>query len=425
MNERFLSRLAAEVRELEANGAAKGMERCIGSLLPATEKAGPRYRLAGFGGRRFLRMNSNGYLGLSRHPAVIAAAERAVRRYGMGPEAVRFISGTFAPHAALESRLAAFHDRPAAVAFNAAYTTMLGVLPSLAHDRTLILSDALNHNCIINAIRLARAGRAGVVPHGDAAALAARLRAAGRRRAGRPERVLVVTDGVFSMRGNHAPLDTIREIIDGFEPVFSEGVSLIVDDSHGIGAYGPTGRGTEEVCETRADVLVGTLGKAFGVNGGYVVGEAPLIRYLREKAPPYIYSNPIGPGEAAAAEAAVRLVSGAWGRKRVRRVNELAARLRARLGDLGWETVPAEHPIVALLVRDPGRMRRLVGRLFEGGILATGLRYPVVPHGDETIRFQVSAEHSPQDIDRVAEVLGGSRTARGRGGRSGTDRATG
>jgi glycine C-acetyltransferase len=394
--------LQAHVADLEAKGTAKGREFVVTRVLPATASRGPRFHLEGEGDREFLRMNSNSYLGLSSHPKVRAAEEEAVREYGVGPGAVRFISGSYTPHVELESRLARFHDREAGMIFSSAYATVLGTLVPLVTGDTVVISDELNHNCIINAMRLARPKDKVVYPHLDLGALEAALEA----HAGRAKRALVVTDGIFSMRGVHAPLEKITEICRRWDHGYEENVVLVVDDSHGVGAFGATGRGTEEyTASPPVDVLIGTLGKAFGVNGGYVVSTAPVIRFLRESAPTYIYSNPITVAEAAACIAALDVVESEEGAELLERLRTLTRRFEVGLVGRGFETLPGDHPVVPLLVRDTHRTRALVRHLFQEGILATGLTYPVVPRGDEEIRFQVNADHTASDIDRVLEVL--------------------
>src|SRR5262249_38396030 len=289
--------LAHRLDEFGRTGRLKGEESVIAGVIPPRNGKGPRYLLDGQGDRPFLRMNSNSYLGLGLHPKVMAAEEEAVRRNGTGPGAVRFISGTWAAHAALERRIASFHRRSAAMLFSSAYATVMGILPPLITERTAVISDELNHNCIINAIALARPAEKRIYRHLDMAELERHLTDV----AGSCSRVIVVTDGVFSMRGDHAPLGRIRELVERFDTAFAEDALLIVDDSHGAGALGRTGRGTEEVTlPAAADLLVATLGKAFGVNGGYVTGSDTVVRYLREASPFYIYSNPITPAEAAA-----------------------------------------------------------------------------------------------------------------------------
>jgi glycine C-acetyltransferase len=216
----------------------------------------------------------------------------------------------------------------------------------------------------------------------------------------------VVTDGIFSMRGDHAPLDRIMELARAHDAAFEENVLVIVDDSHGVGAFGATGRGTEEYANAApADLLVATLGKAFGVNGGYVAGDETVIRYLRETSPFYVYSNPITPAEAGAALNAVDLVDSAVGKALLTHLRAMTARFKAGLIRSGYETLPGEHPVVPLIVRDTARTSALVAHLRRHGILATGLNFPVVPKGDEEIRFQISADHTPDDIDLALDVL--------------------
>jgi glycine C-acetyltransferase len=394
--------LAERLDQLGRSGRLKGTESVIIGVAPPRDGKGPRYLLEGEGDRPFLRMNSNSYLGLALNARVMAAEDTAVYHYGTGPGAVRFISGTWAPHAALERRLAQFHGRTAAMLFSSAYATVMGILPPLITDRTAVISDELNHNCIINAIALARPAEKRIYPHLDIAELERHLAEVSLS----CSRAIVVTDGVFSMRGDHAPLASIRDIVDRFDSDFSENALLVVDDSHGVGAVGRTGRGTEEITRPgAADLLVATLGKALGVNGGYVVGSDTLVGYLRETSPFYIYSNPITPAEAAAALAAIETVDGPDGAALLGQLRAMTDRFRRGLADLGLETLPGQHPVVPLMVRDSERTSRIVTHLRREAILATGLNYPVVPKGAEEIRFQISADHTPADIDEALAAL--------------------
>jgi glycine C-acetyltransferase len=394
--------LDAHVATLEAEGRSKGAEAVVTRVIKPEGDQGPRFMLRGEGERQFIRMNSNSYLGLDLREEVIRAAEEGSTAFGAGPGAVRFISGTYEAHTELERRLAQFHGREAAMIFSSAYATVMGVLTPLITAETIVVSDALNHNCIINALRLARPADKLVYPNLDLEALD---RACGDA-AGRAKRLIVVTDGIFSMRGNHAPLAEIARIVRRHDAKFEENAFLVVDDSHGVGACGETGRGTEELTGAKADLLIGTMGKAFGVNGGYVVGPDAVIRFLRETSPFYIYSNPITPGEAKAATTALEVVDSPLGRQLLKRLRSLTLRFEKGLEELGLEMIKGDHPIVPLMVRDTDRTRRLVQHLFDHGVLATGLTYPVVPHGDEKIRFQVNADDTEADIDRVLEVLG-------------------
>ena len=401
-----IDRLDAVLREhvasLERSGTAKGEEAVVVAVRRPEAERGPRFLLQGEGDKEFIRMNSNSYLGMGLRPAVIRAEEEATRAFGTGPGAVRFISGTYAAHVALEQELAVFHEREAGMVFSSAYATVVSTITPLVSAETVLVSDELNHNCIINAMRLARPAGKAIYPHNDTAALEAALI----EWKGKAKRALVVTDGVFSMRGDHAPLAEIMEICMRHDADYAENVVCLVDDSHGVGAFGETGRGTEEfTASPPADILVGTLGKAFGVNGGYVVADADTIRFLRESSQMYIYSNPITVGEAAAALASVRLVASPEGRRLLDRLRALTRRFEEGLGRVGIETIPGEHPVVPLMIRDTARTRELVAYLREHGVLVTGLTYPVVPKGDEEIRAQVNADHTEADIDHVLGLL--------------------
>jgi glycine C-acetyltransferase len=400
--DRLHSILAAELAALSERGTAKRDEPVITRALPPADGRGPRVELAGEGSRRFLKMNSNGYLGLTHRRELMRAEEEAVEAFGTGPAAVRFISGTYEPHVRLEERLARFHGREAGMIFSSAYATVVSLLVPLITVDTAVVSDELNHNCIINAIRLARPLSKEVYKHLDLGALEQKLAAA----AGKARRALVVTDGIFSMRGDHAPLPEILALARRFDGEFPENVLVVVDDSHGVGSFGRSGRGTEEQTGSGpADLLVATLGKALGVNGGYVVGSRTVLHYLRETSPMYIYSNPITVGEAAAALAALDILDSPEGLHLLEHLRAMTSRFQQGLLRLGYETIPGAHPVVPLMVRDTARTRALVAHLKANGILATGLAYPVVPRGDEEIRFQVNASHTQADIDEVLAAL--------------------
>lgn len=394
--------VSAEVAALSGEGRAKAPERVLSGFVPAAGGRGPRYLLQGQQGE-YLRMNANSYLSLSHHPAVLHAADEAARVFGAGPGAVRFIDGTSVHHVALESRIAAFTGRPAAKAFNSAYTTVLGTAIALTGPDTFWIGDALNHNCIIRAMRIANVpgDRRSIFAHNDADDLARKLEAV-------PDginRVIVIFDGIFSMRGDAAPLRELLSVTAPHDRRFRDGVVTMMDDSHGIGAYGATGRGTEEHAGARVDVLIGTFGKAFGVNGGFVAASPELIEAVRQKADTYIYTNPLGAADCAAAVAAIDIADGAEGRERLANLGARTRQLREGLAALGLESIPGPHPVVPLLVRSTEKVRAIVAGLFERHILAVGLTFPVVPRGDETIRFQVNAAHTEADIVQVLDAL--------------------
>jgi len=393
--------LNESLNDLKKRGTFKGKETLITGIKPAEPGKGPRYFIEGQGDKEFLKMNGNSYLGLSLHLEVIEAEEEGARKFGAGPGAVRFISGTYQPHAELEKRLAKFHGREAAMIFSSAYSTVMGIVTPLISNDTIVISDELNHNCIINAIRLSRPAGKSVYKHLNMIELETMLK----ENVGKGKRAIVLTDGIFSMRGDYAPLDSIVDICKKYDSKYEEGVITVVDDSHGVGSFGKTGRGVEEYTNRKADILVSTLGKALGVNGGYVVASSITINYLRETAPFYIYSNPITASEATASMKALEILDSERGLKLLQHMRSLTKQFEEGLQQLDFEILSSEHPVVPLMIRDTQKTTELVRYLFENGILATGLNYPVVPRGDEEIRFQIAADHTENDIDYVLVVL--------------------
>ena len=387
-------RLSNTLNDLRSAGTYKVLRNIAAPMAPVTV-------IEGIG--EVLVFCSNNYLGLADHPAVLEAGIAGLRQYGAGTASVRFICGSFECHRALEQKVAEFFGAEAALTYTSCWNANEGLLPAITEAGDAMVSDELNHASIIDAGRLSRASRT-VFAHSDMDALASALLETGAA----PVK-FVVTDGVFSMRGDYAPLDEIVAICDRHEADFAEGIITIVDDSHGVGAFGASGRGTEEQTGGRADILIGTLGKAFGVNGGYVVADAATVGYLRETSPTYIYSNPITPAEAAAAAESIRILEGAEGRQRLKNLAQRSEQLRTGLTDLGYETIPGDHPIVPIMIRDTDKTSALVAHLFENNILVTGLNYPVVPKGDEEIRLQVSASHTEADIDYLLDALRGFR----------------
>ncbi len=395
--------LERDVAQLQSEGRAKAPERVIVGTVPPTGAYGRRYKLAGHGDKEFIRMNSNSYLSLSHHPDVLAAADAATHQFGAGPGAVRFIDGTIAAHVELEDRIARFTGRPAAKIFNSAYTTNLGLALAIQNQKTFWIGDALNHNCIIRAMRIAHvpSQNKAIFRHNDMAHLASLLEQV-------PdgiERVVVIFDGVFSMRGDTAPVAAINAVLAPYRDRWPEGLVTVIDDSHGIGAFGETGRGTEEVEGAQVDIIVGTFGKAFGVNGGFVAASPAVIEAVRQKADTYIYTNPLSVADCAAAKVAVDIADSAEGRARLANLRARQAQFRAGLARLGLETIPGVHPVTPLMVRDTAKTTRMVDAFTEHGVLVVGLNYPVVPEGDQTIRFQINAAHTEADIDVVLGIL--------------------
>jgi glycine C-acetyltransferase len=391
-----------EVEELQATGIAKGKENIVTQVRHAKESRGPRFLLAGEGEKEFIRLNSNSYLGLGLHPKVIEAEEFASSRFGAGPGAVRFISGSYSVHKNLETELARFHDRQASMIFSSAYATIISTITSIVTKDTVVISDKLNHNCIINGTRMSSACGKVIYPHLDMDALSSSLK----QWAGKAKRALIITDGIFSMRGDHAPLDQIMDIAKKHDQDYEENAVVLVDDSHGVGAIGETGRGVEEFTgSVPVDILVGTLGKAFGVNGGYVTSSNAVVDFLREKSPMYIYSNPITAGEASAASKAVQIVNSTEGKSLLKNLRRLTKHFEDGVTAIGIETIPGDHPVVPLMIRNTDQTRSLTKYLYQNGVLVTGLTYPVVPKGDEEIRVQINADLTMEDIDSVLELL--------------------
>ena len=243
--------------------------------------------------------------------------------------------------------------------------------------------------------------RKGIYAHNDMGALKKCLEKVPRD----VERVVIIFDGIFSMRGDYAPIDKIKETAEPFGNRFKDGVITVVDDSHGIGAYGKTGRGTPEFSGAQPDVIVGTFGKAFGVNGGFVAASEAIVEAIRQKADTYIYTNPLSVADCSAAFRALEICDGQEGRKRLNDLSERIQQFRLGIDSLGLESIPGPHAVVPLMIRDTAKTHRMVQHLFEQGVLVVGLTFPVVPRGDETIRVQLNAAHTRADVDYVLQVL--------------------
>jgi glycine C-acetyltransferase len=385
----------AEVEAITAEGRAKQPERIIVDYIPPSGNKGPRYKLAG-SNKEFIRMNTNSYLDLSNHPKVMHEADAATARLGVGPGAVRFIDGTFQQHIDLESRIAKFTKYESAKIFNSAYTSNLALALAVSNKTTFWIGDELNHNSIIRAMRISNIPRENrsIYKHNDMVELRKCLEnvPAGIKR------VCVIFDGIFSMRGDCAPMAEIKTICDEFHEKFEEGVITIVDDSHGIGAYGANGGGTNEHTNTQADIMVGTFGKAFGVNGGFIAASKELTELIRQKSDTYIYTNPLSVADCAAAIESINICDSDEGRTRLKNLSARIAQFRQGLADLGLESIEGPHPVVPILVRDTAKTHKLVKALYEKGILVVGLTFPVVPKGSETIRVQINAGLTESDI---------------------------
>lgn len=395
--------LFQELATLQIEGRTKPKERVISNYVPPSGDRGPRYTIEGCDGE-FIRLNSNSYLSLSNHPALIEAADEATHSCGVGPGAVRFIDGTYHYHTALENRVAAFVNKPAAKIFNSAYTSNCGLALAIGSKQTHWIGDQLNHNSIIRAMRISGvpSNHKGIYKHNDMDDLRRCLDEVGED----IERVVVIFDGIFSMRGDYAPIDKILEICAEYNDRFRDGVITVVDDSHGIGAYGETGRGTPEFAGGIPDIIVGTFGKAFGVNGGFIAASETVIEAVRQKADTYIYTNPLSVADCAAATRALEICDSSEGVQLLANLKARTTQFRKGLSKLGLESIDGPHPVVPVMVRDTDRTHAMVTRLFEKGVLVVGLTFPVVPKGDESMRFQINAAHTEADINYVLSVLG-------------------
>ncbi len=375
-----------ELEELERTGMRR--------TLRTVDGVGPRVTVDG---RDVLLLCSNNYLGLAGHPALIEAAAAATRRHGAGSGASRLVSGTLPPHAALEERLAAFKGSEAALLFNSGFAANTGILQGLFGPDDTIFSDALNHASLIDGCRLSRA-RTLVYPHGDTAALEALLADESAQRRGR---WLIVSDGVFSMDGDVAPLAELCRLKERYDAL------LMVDDAHGTGVLGATGRGTAEHCGClgRIDLQMGTLGKALGGAGAYLAAPRVVIDTLVNRSRPLIFSTSLPPGVPAAALAALDLVEadeGAQLRRRLAANRELFA---ARLRTAGLDLLTSATQIVPVLVGEPAPTMAITRRLLEAGIFLQGIRPPTVPAGTCRLRATVMATHDPGELCAAADLI--------------------
>ncbi|HET6505310.1 MAG TPA: glycine C-acetyltransferase [Baekduia sp.] len=381
MTTETLEQIDAELRTLRAEGLHKP-ERLIASAQGA--------RVTLRDGHEVLNLCANNYLGLADHPAVLEAARDALERWGFGMASVRFICGTQVIHRELEERISSFLGTADTILYNSCFDANGGLFDTLMGPEDAIVSDALNHASIIDGIRLSRARRLRYA-NGDMDELRARLAEAAEAGA---RRLLVATDGVFSMDGYVARLDRICDLADEF------GALVMVDDSHAVGFVGPGGRGTPALLGVaeRVDILTGTLGKALGgASGGYVAGRAEIVELLRQRSRPYLFSNTIAPPIVAATLRALDLVEeGDAARAQLAANTE---RFRAGLAGHGLEVLPGDHPIVPVMYGKADAAVAVAERLLDEGVYAIPFSFPVVPRGQARIRTQMSAAHSVADVD--------------------------
>jgi glycine C-acetyltransferase len=344
-------------------------------------------------GRRVLNLCSNNYLGLANHPRLKEAARQAIETYGVGPGAVRTIAGTMDLHLELEKRLAAFKGVEAAISFQSGFSANLAVIPALVGEEDVIFSDELNHASIIDGCRLSRA-RVVRYRHADPDDLRRVVRETGDYR-----RALFVTDGVFSMDGDIAPLDRLAGVAE------ENNLMLMVDDAHGEGVLGRGGRGIVDHygLHGRVDIEVGTMSKAFGVVGGYVAGRQAVVAWLHQRGRPFLFSSAVTPADVAACIAAVDLLEESTAQ--VDRLWENGRYFKAKMKDLGFDTGFSETPITPVMLGEAPLAQQFSRRLFEEGVFATAIGFPTVPRGKARIRVMISAAHTTADLDQALAIF--------------------
>jgi len=374
-----MERLLESLREMKEKGLYRELR-----YLEAAQ--GPRTVMEG---RDVLLLSSNNYLGLCSDERLKRAAVSAIEKYGVGSGGCRLITGSYDIHRELEERLARFKGTEACIVFNTGYMANLGTIASLTDRNWVIFSDSLNHASIVDGCRLSGA-RIVIYRHADADDLHRKVI----EHKGRPG--LIVTDGVFSMEGDLAPLDRLVEIARTY------GALLFVDDSHAVGVCGKTGRGTPEAkgVHGKIDVLTGTLGKAIGgAAGGYISGKKELIAYMRQKARTYIFSNSLPPSIVYGAAAAFDLLM--KDRSIVKRLHDNTAYFRKKIAALGFTILEGDHPIVPIMLGEAALAQQMSNELLKEGVYIKGLWFPVVPRGEARLRAQISAALTRKDIDRA------------------------
>ncbi len=377
--------IASVLEDIRVSGLYK-QERVIDS------PQGTRIRLAD--GREVLNFCANNYLGLSSDPRVVAAARESYDKWGFGLSSVRFICGTQSLHKQLETRLSAFLGTEDTILYSSCFDANGGLFETLLGEQDAVISDELNHASIIDGVRLCKAARYRY-RNRDMADLKAQLEAA------RSARLrLIATDGVFSMDGTIAPLADICDLADRYD------AAVMVDDSHATGFMGRTGRGTHEYCgvQGRIDILTGTLGKALGgASGGYTSGRREIVELLRQRSRPYLFSNTVAPAIAATTLKVLDLLEDSTELRD--RLEANTKHFRAAMEATGFEITASDHPIVPIMLGDAELATRMASMLLEEGIYVIGFSYPVVPKGKARIRVQVSAAHTPEDLDRAVEAF--------------------
>lgn len=378
--------LAQELSDIQAQGLWKA-ETII------TSPQGAEIRV---GGRTLLNFCANNYLGLSSHPEVLAAAHQALDTHGFGLSSVRFICGTQDLHKQLEAAIARFVGMEDAILYAAAFDANGGLFEPLLGEHDAIVSDELNHASIIDGIRLSKARRYRY-KNNDMNALEETVKQA---RSEGARRVLIVSDGAFSMDGIVAQVDKICDVADAHDAM------VMIDECHATGFMGPTGRGTHELqrCMERVDIVTGTFGKALGgASGGFTAARKEIVELLRQRSRPYLFSNTLAPAVAGGSIKAIELISASTALRDKLEAN--TQRFRSQMHALGFTVLGGGHPISPVLLGDAALAQTFSRALLEEGILAVGFFYPVVPHGRARIRTQISAVHEPHHIDAAVQAF--------------------
>lgn len=380
MNQQFITRLQQELDEIRTAGLYKN-ERII------TSEQGAEIQV---GGKTVVNFCANNYLGLSSHPAVIAAAKKAIDTHGYGMSSVRFICGTQDIHRELEQKIARFLGTEDTILYVAAFDANGGVFEPLFNEEDAIISDALNHASIIDGVRLCKAQRYRY-EHNNMADLEAKLKEA----AGARSRI-IVTDGSFSMDGTIAQLDKICDLADKYDAI------VMSDESHSSGFLGKTGRGTHEYRGVmgRIDIITGTLGKALGgASGGFTSGRKEVIDMLRQRSRPYLFSNSVAPSIVGASIAVLDMLSETTALRDKLEYN--TKYFRSKMTEAGFDIKPGDHPIVPVMLYDAVLAQQFADKLLQEGIYVIGFFFPVVPKGQARIRVQLSAAHEQEHLDKA------------------------
>ncbi|EKS7762671.1 glycine C-acetyltransferase [Edwardsiella ictaluri] len=387
MSADFYQQLAQQLVATRAEGLYK-TERIITSAQQA--------EIAVADGSRVLNFCANNYLGLADHPALIAAAKEGMESHGFGMASVRFICGTQDSHKALEQQLAAFLGMEDAILYSSCFDANGGLFETLLGPEDAIISDALNHASIIDGVRLCKARRYRYA-NNDMAELKARLELA---RAEGARHIMIATDGVFSMDGVIADLRSICDLADEYDAL------VMVDDSHAVGFVGGHGRGTPEYCGVvgRVDIMTGTLGKALGgASGGYTAARKEVVEWLRQRARPYLFSNSLAPAIVAASSRVLTLL--AQGDDLRARLWDNARLFREKMTAAGFTLAGADHAIIPVMLGEAKLAQHFADLLLQEGIYVTGFFYPVVPQGQARIRTQMSAAHTPAQIEQAVAAF--------------------